>query len=75
MYDCIRAGSLGSSVFFIILVLLGNIIMINLFLAILLGNFEKARIQKRKQIIFEAFKLLLDAGYSLNKQLDFILGD
>jgi hypothetical protein len=53
MYNCIRTGSVvGSAIFYIIIVMLGNIIMLNLFLAILLGNFEKARIISRKKIVF-----------------------
>ena len=43
MYDCMRCKGDATAVFFIFLVLFGNIIMLNLFLAILLGNFEKAR--------------------------------
>lgn len=43
MYDCMRSVSSIASVYFIGLVVTGNIIMLNLFLAILLGNFDKAR--------------------------------
>jgi hypothetical protein len=38
----------------------GNIIMLNLFLAILLGNFEKARSFGQKKMVFEAIKELID---------------
>lgn len=37
------------------LVIFGNIIMLNLFLAILLGNFDKARNFGQKKKVFEAF--------------------
>ena len=42
-YDCWRARGISLSVsYFVGLVFFGNIIMMNLFLAMLLGNFEKA---------------------------------
>ena len=42
-YDCWRgSSSLTASAYFITLIFIGNIIMMNLFLAMLLGNFERA---------------------------------
>lgn len=43
MYESIRTVGKVSAVYYILLVVGGNIIMLNLFLAILLGNFDKAR--------------------------------
>ena len=43
MYNVIRSVHALGAMYFIFLVMLGNIIMLNLFLAILLGNFDKAR--------------------------------
>ena len=43
MYDCMRSSGMMAALYFIGLVIFGNIIMLNLFLAILLGNFDKAR--------------------------------
>ena len=43
MYDCYRAMGWVSVFYFITLVIMGNIIMLNLFLAILLGNFNDVR--------------------------------
>lgn len=43
MYDSIRSEGPIGSLYFISLVMMGNIVMMNLFLAILLGNFERAR--------------------------------
>jgi hypothetical protein len=40
MYNCIRAKGETSSIYFILLVILGTIILMNLFLAIMLGNFD-----------------------------------
>ena len=49
--------------------------MLNLFLAILLGNFEKARSFGQKKMVFEAIKELIDQEKTLNEALDIILGD
>lgn len=40
MYDAWKAVGIGSTVYFVVTVALGNFIVLNLFLAILLGNFE-----------------------------------
>mmetsp|Transcript_15907 Transcript_15907/g.24534 ORF Transcript_15907/g.24534 Transcript_15907/m.24534 type:complete len:353 (+) Transcript_15907:2906-3964(+) len=75
MYLCNRSASGFSAVYFVGLVFTGNIIMLNLFLAILLGNFDKARNFGQKKKVFEAFKEIMADGYSLNESLDIILGD
>lgn len=60
MYDCMRSSpGLVTPAYFIMLVLLGSIIMLNLFLAILLGNFEKARNFGQKKKVFEAFREIM----------------
>jgi len=66
MYSCIRSVSPMSAVYFIALVVGGNIIMLNLFLAILLGNFDKARNFQQKKKVFEAFKEIIFSGKTLN---------
>ena len=75
MYDCMRSLGTLVSIYFIALVIGGNIIMLNLFLAILLGNFDKARNFGQKKRLFEAFKEIMYNGKSLNQSLDIILGD
>jgi len=55
MYNCMRSTNPASACYFILLILAGNIIMLNLFLAILLGNFEKARNFGLKKKVLEAF--------------------
>ena len=47
------------SIYYIMLVIFGNIIMLNLFLAILLGNFDKARNFGQKKKVFEAFSEIM----------------
>lgn len=49
--------------------------MLNLFLAILLGNFEKARNFGLKKKIFEAFREIMNGKKTLNQTLDIMLSD
>tara|TARA_B110000305_G_scaffold239654_1_gene308047 strand:- start:587 stop:1597 length:1011 start_codon:yes stop_codon:yes gene_type:complete len=65
MYDHMRTIGSATCVYFIALVCMGNIIMLNLFLAILLGNFDRARNFGEKKKIFDAFGGLNDMGYDL----------
>lgn len=48
MYDCMRAAGWPACFYFVTLVLFGNTILLNLFLAIILGNFEEANILRRE---------------------------
>ena len=51
MYDRVRGTKYIYTLYFIAQIILGHIIMLNLFLAILLGNFERARdfgVKKKK---------------------------
>lgn len=74
MYQCMRSVKQFWAVYYIALVIFGNIIMLNLFLAILLGNFDKARNYGQKKKVFEAFKEIMEKK-SLSEALDIILGD
>ena len=75
MYQCMRSVTQFWAVYYIALVIFGNIIMLNLFLAILIGNFEKARNFGQKKKVFEAFREIRMNDRSLNQALDIILGD
>lgn len=75
MYSAMRCLGGFSAVYFVGLVISGNIIMLNLFLAILLGNFDKARNFGQKKKVFEAFREIMNDGLSLNETIDVILGD
>ena len=75
MYTAMRSVGSMASVYFILLILTCHIIMLNLFLAILLGNFEKARNYGLKKKVFIAFKEIMFNGKTLNESLDIILGD
>ena len=54
---------------------LGNIIMLNLFLAILLGNFDSARQLMATRRAFEEFKKLHKKKVPLKVSLIIVLGD
>jgi len=53
MYDGIRSVGWLSAFYFISLVVFGNIVMLNLFLAILLGNFDEASIMMKERKFIE----------------------
>lgn len=55
LYDAVLASSWISGIYFITLILFGNIIMLNLFLAILLGNFDASRKFHIKLRAFDLF--------------------
>ena len=57
------------------LIILGNIIMLNLFLAILLGNFEKARDFGVKKKLFDTFVEFHNQKFDLSTSMDAILED
>ena len=75
MYDCIRSKGPAAALYFISLILFGNVIMLNLFLAILLGNFEQARTFWMKKRVFEQFKRTLSQGFSLQRSMYRVLGE
>jgi len=51
-----RATGTISGYYFLSLVVCGNIIMLNLFLAVLLGNFDNARSYMEKKKLFAEFE-------------------
>ena len=75
MYNHIRGTSKFQCLYFIILVTLGNIVMLNLFLAILLGNFDRARSFGEKKKIFDAFDALAKMGYKLSISIAYLFDD
>jgi len=75
MYDHMRTVGGASAMYFISLVILGNVIMLNLFLAILLGNFDRARNFGEKKKIFDAFDNLTKMGYKLNIAIAYLFDD
>ena len=43
MYDAMRSSGSFFALYYVCVIAFGNIVMLNLFLAILLGNFDRAR--------------------------------
>ena len=75
MYDATRTVGSIYAVYFVLVIAFGNIVMLNLFLAILLGNFDKARDFGGKKKLLHAFIDLRDEGYDLSQRIDWILED
>lgn len=75
MYDHMRSVGHASSIYFVALVVGGNVIMLNLFLAILLGNFDRARASGEKKKIFTAIERLKKDGYDLNVAIAYLFDD
>ena len=75
MYNHMLATGYGASIFFILLVISGTIIMLNLFLAILLGNFDRARTAGGKKKIFEAFSSFDKQGYDVVDTISLLFDD
>ena len=73
MYDAMRSSGGIYSLFFIIVIAFGNIVMLNLFLAILLGNFDRARDFGAKKKLLECFLELRDNGRDFSECIDMIL--
>jgi len=66
MYESMRAVGWYSCIYFISLVIFGNIIMLNLFLAILLGNFDEASyLMKEIKFVEEQRKKMKKASSNL----------
>lgn len=76
MYDHMRTVGVMSCIYFIGLVVLGGIIMLNLFLAILLGNFDRARGLSEKKKIFDTINSLLnEMSYDLREAIGVLFDD
>ena len=59
-YDCWKGSSgMLASAYFITMIFFGNIIMMNLFLAMLLGNFERASLKSQVASEEEKLKILM----------------
>ena len=75
MYDAIRSSGSIYAIFYVVVISFGNIVMLNLFLAILLGNFDKARDYGAKKKLLHCFEDLKLAGFDQSQCIDLILGD
>jgi hypothetical protein len=61
------ACGMASAIYYVFLIIIIGIIMLNLFLAIMLGNFDKARIfTEKKNVLFAFEELMNDDRKDLN---------
>lgn len=75
MYNCMRStNEVTSSIYFIILLAFGKFVMLNLFLAILLGNFDSSRHFLYKQKKIEEIVKLTQHGISIGSSIEISLG-
>ena len=75
MYDAMRSTGGWAGIIFVIIIAFGHIVMLNLFLAILLGNFDRARDFGGKKKLMMCFIELRDAGFDLSTNIDLVLTD
>jgi hypothetical protein len=81
MMTAMRCTNSYAALYFISVYIIGALILLNLFLAIMLGNFAKAKVYGQKKKIFDAFDELLNGQLDPKDNLfiidacDVILGD
>lgn len=75
MYDAVRSSGGIYAFYFVFVIAFGNIVMLNLFLAILLGNFDRARDFGGKKKLIMCFVELKEHGIDLSECIDMILED
>jgi len=79
MIQTIRCVGPVAAVYFILMFIVGGIVLLNLFLAIMLGNFDKAKFFGQKKKVLEAFKELMHGQegtqYTIIDACDVVLGD
>jgi hypothetical protein len=77
-YQHMMACGMVSAFYYVFLIIIIGIILLNLFLAIMLGNFDKARIFTEKKNVLNAFDELMSDEYrdmNFEEICDLILGD
>lgn len=79
MFSVMRCVGSSGAVYFVILFITGGIILMNLFLAIMLGNFEKSKQFGQKKKVFAAFNELMHEqrgrNFSMVNACEIILGE
>jgi hypothetical protein len=75
-YQHMMCCGMIAAIYYVFLIIIIGIIMLNLFLAIMLGNFDKARIFAEKKRVLRAFDELMNDDNDLNFEeiCDVILG-
>ena len=74
MYDAMRATSDIACMYFITVIVLGNIIMLQLLVAIVLSNFDESRKFTAKRKIIDEIENNLSEGHTMVEAIDAVMG-
>ena len=75
MYDAMRATSELAAVYFVLVMIMGNIIMLQLLVAIVLSNFDESRKVSAKRSIIDNIENFLNDGMSIKVAVQKVMGD
>jgi voltage-dependent calcium channel L type alpha-1D len=75
MYDAMRCVSELAAIYFITIVIIGSLVMINLLIAIIINNFDMSRYNSNKRRMTEELKKHIDAGEDTFTAIEIILGE
>ena len=75
MYDCMRSTSNIAFIYFVLVIIIGTIIMINLLIAIIISNFDNSRFFLNKSKLISALKTQLEEGKTHYHAVLNVLGD
>lgn len=74
MYDAMRSTTGFAALYFIIVIVLGNIIILQLLVAIVLSNFDESRKLTAKRKIIDEIESNLIEGKSIQESVQIVLG-
>lgn len=74
MYDSMRSTSIIACVYFIIVMIFGNIIMLQLLVAIVLSNFDESHKNSEKRRIILAIEEKIELGSTVEDAIQLTLG-
>ena len=75
MYNAMRATSNFASLYFIIVILLGNFIIVQLLVAIVINNFDESRKFTQKRKIIDEIEANVKLGKSMTQSIAIVLGN
>ena len=75
MYDCMRTTSNWAFLYFVVIVIIGTIIMINLLIAIIISNFDNSRFYITKMKMINSLKEQLEEGKTHYNAVVEVLGE
>ena len=75
MYDSMRATSNAACIYFIFIIIIATIIMVNLLIAIIISNFDISRIIATKHKMIDELRKHLDEGVTHYEAAEIVLGN